>query len=69
MNGGPTPERSKLQAEFDQSSAAMADHFPPLWRRMYLETVKVGFSETQAFDILQTYIVAVHSRGILGPGT
>jgi hypothetical protein len=60
-------EREK--AEFDQATAFTADNMPQLWKRLYVNLQEVsGFTESQAFTLLQTYILATHAiygvRGI-----
>lgn len=48
-----TPEE---QAKLDQATAALADHLPALWWRLYSNCVKCGFTPDQAIDLLHTYI-------------
>jgi hypothetical protein len=56
------------QARLEQNMARFGDIFPPLWMRMYRNLQSSGFSEAQAFDLLQTYILAANcTSGIRQP--
>lgn len=46
---------------FDEVTTMMANSFPPYWWKLYSNLVKEGFSESQAMDLLKTYI-AVGAR-------
>jgi hypothetical protein len=48
-----TPEE---RAEFDQSSALVADSLPPMWWRLYTGLIKEGFTKEQAMELLKTFI-------------
>lgn len=48
-------------AKFDQSTEFITKSFPALWRGLYLNLVESGFSETQAMDLLKTYILSMGS--------
>lgn len=42
----------------DQAAAFLGDNYPPLWKRLYDNCVKEGFTEAQAMDLVRTYIFA-----------
>ena len=46
------------RAEFDQTIALLAEIYPNQWRRMYLGLVKEGFTESEAMELLKSYITA-----------
>lgn len=52
-------ERKKMQElqNLEQSGATLGDFLPPLWRRLHENLIKEGFTETQAFDLLKSYIL------------
>jgi hypothetical protein len=49
---------AKKRAELDQSLALMLEFYPIQWRQMYLRLVEEGFNETQALELVKTYIKA-----------
>lgn len=55
-----TPEEI---AKLDQSMKLIVDTFPPMWRSMYKSCIQEGFTESQAMDILKTYISTTLSPG------
>jgi hypothetical protein len=42
--------------QLEQSLAAVAENFPPTWRRMYLNLIAEGFSEEQAMELMRAYV-------------
>ncbi len=48
----------KKQAEFDQASAALTEMLPSMWRRLYLKLIDEGFIQSEAFELLKTYVTA-----------
>ena len=48
----------KKRAELDQGLALMLDFFPVQWRQLYLRLIEEGFQETQALELVKTYIKA-----------
>lgn len=48
----------KTLQNLEQSTAFLADNFPPMWRRIYDNLKLVGFNELQAMELLKTYILA-----------
>lgn len=48
-----TPEE---KASFDQSSALIADSFPPLWRRLYTGLIEEGFTKDEALELVKAFI-------------
>jgi len=51
-------------AKLDQSSALISEVCPPHWRRLYENCIREGFLENQAFELVKTYILATHVRGL-----
>lgn len=43
-------------ADLEQNQALVADLLPPFWWRLYNNSIESGFTEDQAFCLLQTYI-------------
>ncbi len=43
-------------SKLDQSSAVLGDILPPLWWRLYRNSIEAGFDETEAFSLLKVYI-------------
>lgn len=54
------------QAKFDQASMTLAELLPPLWYHLFNNLKLQGFSEGQAFKLLQTYIVSQCPFGVRG---
>ncbi|KKM86805.1 hypothetical protein LCGC14_1275260 [marine sediment metagenome] len=54
--------------DLEQSIAVMGDMFPPLWRKMYTRSIEEGFTEEQAFALVQTYILSGAVQGVNGTG-
>lgn len=52
-------DQSKSLADFDQAAATMAESFPPLWRRLYVNLMAEGFSHADTMDLLKAYIMAM----------
>lgn len=52
-------DKSKELHDLEQSCATMAENFPPMWYRLYLNCRKEGFSDDQAFKILITFIMSM----------
>lgn len=51
-------DRTEQLRAFDQAAAFVTESLPPMWRRLYLNSIAEGFSQDQAMKILQTYISA-----------
>lgn len=49
----------KINSEFEQASARMADTCPPMWRRLYCNSVIEGFTEYQAMELVKTFILGM----------
>ena len=49
---------AKKKAELDQQMALMLDFLPTQWRLLFLRLIQEGFTETQALDLLKSYIKA-----------
>lgn len=47
--------------DLEQLSATVAENYPPMWRRVYLNAIQEGFTEEQAFKI-----VLVMVNGMMG---
>jgi hypothetical protein len=58
------------KAELDQALAMMRDLLPRQWWAIYCGSVEVGFTDPQAFALVQTYILGQCPAGIRpdGPG-
>jgi hypothetical protein len=52
------------QAKMDQATAMLGDVMPPIWRRMFENSVEAGFSEEQAMSLVKTYILAQCPGGV-----
>lgn len=50
---------SQRQAELDQMTAELSDTLPHMWKRLFDVCQSVGFTEEQAFKLVQTYIVSI----------
>lgn len=46
----------KVKAKLDQSSALLAEMLPPLWWGIYKACVDEGFTESQALELVKTYL-------------
>ena len=46
----------KMRAQLDQSSALLAEMLPPLWWGLYRACVDEGFTESQALELVKTYL-------------
>ena len=46
------------QQKLEQGAALVADAFPPLWKRLHENLLKEGFDQTQAMELLKTYILS-----------
>ena len=56
----------KQQAALDQGTAMLADNYPPMWKRIYDRCVVVGFTESESFKLLQTFILSQCPAGVRG---
>ena len=52
----------KQRAEFDQNMALMLDFVPTAWWQLYVRLIAEGFTESQAMDLVKTYVTAT-SKG------
>lgn len=50
--------------KFDQAAAQLRDTLPPLWYGLYQGCIDAGFSHAQAFCLVQTYVLGMHSSCI-----
>lgn len=48
--------QAKIMANADQALSWIADTMPGIWRRMYDNLIKEGFTTTEALDIVKVYI-------------
>ena len=44
----------------------LVDLLPPVWRKLFLRSVAEGFTETESFMLLQTYILSQCPHGVRG---
>lgn len=51
------------QVEIEQGMAFVIEHWPPLWKRLLERCIEEGFNETQAFELVKTYIISQGSNG------
>jgi hypothetical protein len=49
---------TRKQAERDQAMAEALDFYASQWRGMFARLVEEGFTDTQALDLVKTYIGA-----------
>lgn len=59
----------KKQAAADRAMSYLADTLPPLWWNLYKGCYESGFSPTESFQIVQTYIMSTGVKGINLPDT
>lgn len=43
--------------EVEQATAFITEHLPSLWRQIYDNCIKEGFTEKQSMELLKTYIL------------
>lgn len=55
------------QSDLDQALAGMRDVLPASWRSLYDGCREQGFDTIQAFELVQTYILAQNPHGIHPP--
>jgi hypothetical protein len=51
------------RAEWDQQLAQVRDHLPTVWMALYVGCMQAGFSEQQAFSLVQTWILGQNPNG------
>ena len=56
----------KKQAELEQAASLLIEFYPPVWRQMYDCLIREGFSESESFRLVQTYILSQCPHGIRG---
>jgi hypothetical protein len=56
----------KQRAELEQAQAMLVETLPPLWRGLYLNSVKEGFTKVQALELVKTFILSSASGGVNG---
>lgn len=44
--------------KIDQAFALYGDTMPPLWRRIYLQSIESGFTPEESFQLLKVYILS-----------
>jgi hypothetical protein len=49
-------------SKLDQSTALIAEICPPHWRRLYENCIREGFLESQALELVKTYIISTGSN-------
>lgn len=49
-------DKARQLHDFEQAAAMNAENFPPMWKRMYENLVKEGFTEDQAMRILLFHV-------------
>lgn len=49
-------KRAQDEQALEQSFAFVGERLPAIWRLLYSNCIKEGFSETQALEIVKTYI-------------
>ena len=54
----------KQAADMEAAYTFLAEVSPPHWRRLYENSLKEGFTETQAFSLLRVYILANFVKGV-----
>jgi hypothetical protein len=59
----------KKQHEIEQAFAALVEHYPALWRSIYIKCTEEGFSPIEAMDLVKTYILAQNPSGTNVPKT
>lgn len=53
--------------EQEEILVTLRESLPRIWMAVYQGSLQAGFTESQAFALLQTYILAQHSGGIHPP--
>jgi hypothetical protein len=48
----------KMRSELEQNQALMIELWPPLWRQLYEALLEKKFTETQALELVKTYILS-----------
>ncbi len=52
------------QHRFEQSLASSGNILPRIWYTYYIGCLDAGFTESQSFNLVQTYILSQCSSGI-----
>ena len=52
-------QQSREKQQFDQSSAELADMFPPQWWRLYSNLQKEGFTPSEALELVKMWILVL----------
>jgi hypothetical protein len=47
-----------MNFNWEQSSTALSDMFPPLWKALYDKCIAEGFTEAQAMELLKVFILS-----------
>lgn len=55
-------EQMKKLQELDQTLANISSTAPRLWRGIYDGLIEQGFNESQAIDLVKTFIQAAHGK-------
>lgn len=50
--------------DISQNLAAVRDSMPRLWYALYQGSLAAGFDRTQAFNLVQTWILAQNPKGV-----
>lgn len=65
MSEQDNPLRTSLDlAAVEQAQSAVADLLPPFWHRLHRNTVTEGFTNSEALELLKTYILSQNPYGI-----
>lgn len=56
-----------IQIPKDSDFSVLRDVVPRMWWNLYQGCLQVGFDKTQAFNLVQTYILGTTSGGIRPP--
>jgi hypothetical protein len=54
----------KERQQFEQSLAALSEINPSVWWGLYTGNLRMGFTESQALLLVQTYIMANHGSPV-----
>lgn len=54
-----TPEQANDMRKMDEALTFMSDNYPRLWKRLFDNSVKEGFTEAQAMELLKTLILSM----------
>jgi len=58
-----TPEQAQRQREYDEAMTIFVDCQPHLWRKIYENSIKEGFTKEEAMEILKAFIPTWRTNG------